>query len=422
MNYVIKNRKITTKVNSAKIFFIFIFSLFFTKDSKSFIQLSGQSLEKSKYVIEYKGREGVTVKSYSNEKSELNRVFKDGDKVRWYLTQDEFMSINYSIEDYEKKKWFELLKTKTGNNWITLSLKPTFRYDKINFSSSIEPMSFTISSNDTKFLEYDGLDLPSYPPGIKWASTQKLTSGQQVLTLANKVENNSFDLKMELPWGFESELGEKSWIMNISTESNKVNQISLAVSRLPIIPLIYINYSEQLQSHSIRRIHQSLKEFDGKLFISLGHDGQISYYDEIFSSKPENWDRLNHYLNRNPTIGYASIPRTEINHFVKRINDIEFNFWDNHIALPILIFPFKNFQKQNSYEISHWIKSMETLANNKLIKQEFVIILIDDFNTLESEMYMQIDDYSILKLTWRSDEINRKFVQLLKNLEKGLHL
>ena len=227
-------------------------------------------------------------------------------------------------------------------------------------------------------------------------------------------------MKIELPWGFESDSGEKSWIMNISTEPNKVNQISLAVSRLPIIPLIYINYSEQLQSHSIRKIHQALKQFDGKLFISLGHDGQISYYDEIFSSKPENWNRLNHYLNRNPTIGYASIPRTEINHFVKRINNIEFNFWENHIALPILIFPVQNFLKQSSGEISHWIKSIDILAKNKLIKQEFVIILIlDDLNSLESQRYMQIQDYSIHKLSWRSDELNQRFVQLLKNLEKG---
>lgn len=384
------------------------------------MQLSGQSLEKLLYVIEYKGRDGIAIKSYSNEKLELNRVFKNGDKARWYLTLDELKSITYSIKDYEKQKWFELLKTKTGNTWITLSLKPTFRFDKINFSSSIVPMSFTISSNDTKFLEYDGQDLPSYPPSGKWTNTQKITSDQQVLILTKKDKNNFFDLKIELPWGFESDSGEKSWIMNISTEPNKVNQISLAVSRLPIIPLIYINYSEQLQSHSIRKIHQALKQFDGKLFISLGHDGQISYYDEIFSSKPENWNRLNHYLNRNPTIGYASIPRTEINHFVKRINNIEFNFWENHIALPILIFPVQNFLKQSSGEISHWIKSIDILAKNKLIKQEFVIILIlDDLNSLESQRYMQIQDYSIHKLSWRSDELNQRFVQLLKNLEKG---
>lgn len=410
--------KMDFQVNSVFLTWLFFFSIFISNVClSSTLHINGFA-DKILYVIEYKGIDGIEIKSDSNQKPELTRVFKNGDKARWYLTESELQSITYLINDNEHREWYTLEKSNTGKDWITITLKPSFRYDKIELIPSTNLFSCTVTSNETRFwMKNEGVP-PQYPPNDNWSNTKEVTIGQHVFLLANdNPESDGINLKIELPWGFESKDGERSLILNLSTLPDINNQVKLEISRLPIIPLIYINYAEPLQSSSIRPIQNALKGIKGKVFISLGHDGQLVFKEEVFSSRPESWNRLNQFINRHPTIGYASIPRNEIRHFVKRVDNIEYRFWDNHVALPILIFTAQNFRKQETEEITQWIQSIDNLSKNRLIKKEFVIIQID--GDLSEEKTMQIENYTIYQFNWRTSEIKHNFTRLLNNLSIG---
>jgi hypothetical protein len=377
--------------------------------------------EKSLYVIEYSGIAGVKVRSVSEERPDLNRVFENGDKTWWYLTEAELKNISFSVDSDTQKEWYRVERTNLYNDRINLTLAPTYRYDRLRIITSENGVSIKIYSNDTKFYSLNDDELPEYPPSLEWHDMKEVGHGDMLLVLAgNELAQpvGSFDLTVEVPWGYESEAGQKSWAMSLETSPDEVKEIAFDLEKLPLIPLIFVDYSEATSVSQMREIYEVLKNSQGKAYIALGHDGRIVYAMPVHNSRPERWNRLKQYLNRFPTTGYASLPRNEIGRFVDQIKLIQYSFWGNHIAVPILIFSSQNHSALSEIELEHCAKEIEQLSKDRLIKDELVLVAIGARGVF-SEKVKQVDKYKVYNFSWSTREFHLGFTKLLENLTKG---
>lgn len=368
------------------------------------------------YVVEYLDTSGVIIKSISDLRPDLNRRFESGDKARWYLTKNELKTIRFRIEDDAMTRWYQIQEKKL-NEWISLRLEPTYRVDELTLNGP-EDLSVKVLSENA-MMNGKARRFSSYPPDQEWQNVQEAQVGQPISIL---VRNDStaneqlVKLRVEVPWGFEFPDGKRSSLFTLQTYPGQSNELNIHAERLPLIPLVYIDYSEAMPTNVVRDLTTILQEYDGKAFISLGHDGRIVHQIKVSGSSHENWDRLNQYLNRHPTIGYASLARNEINQFVDYVKQIQYGFWRNQFAIPILILSSRYQTSLTQTEFDRWIEQIQKLKEDKLIKDEIIVIIMGNQTNGHG---LNASNYNAHFFNWSSRELKQALSELLHNLSLG---
>lgn len=339
--------------------------------------------------IEYSGDGGVGIKLASLESGEVDgkELSNAGDNFTAYVSDQALNAIKADFVNAADKNWYECRVTSNAQTGVLrIYVLRRFKLEPILvniFPQETEVILKSIEPAVSLYRRYE-----SYPPrsGDLWSVSQTLKNEDRlfVLTSSSQKEKTNFAVTFEAPKGRRFAGGSETMVKRIPIHLTN-DALNVVTEKLPIIPLIYIDYSNAMPMEAVREIQKSLEGYKEKIYVALGHDGRIA--EEFFAGPGmgENWDRLNQFLNRYPNFDYAPITRNEIKSFVDKVAKLDAGFWGRHCAAPLFIVSAKNssvFQKSNEFDIEETYETLRNKKPDQLLTGRFLITIGGEASTV----------------------------------------